>query len=324
MKKQPFLTLSAVLSILLLLCLAAIFHLLGGVERLSSYLEKQRQLVEDKHLSVEEVTITVPGLKDEYTFLYISDTHVVTTSNSDTSDVNTYATSRLPMFVNREGMTSARQFSGWIDLANDRQVDALLMGGDIIDCPSDSNLSFLSEQLSRLKMPYLYTLGNHDWTLPWSYLNDHARDSYRPLFAPYMDKNPAFHVLRLEGLTIAAIDNSSDQIDPAVLEPLSALLSEGTPVILLLHVPLYTEDLARKATEVWGNPIVLGDGGISPNESSAAFLEMIYAEHSPVVAVLGGHLHFGAQTILPNGILQIVADGGYKGNGLMIHVTSEN
>ena len=315
---------SIILSFLLILCLAAIFHLLGGFGRVSSYLEKQRQAAEDKHLSVDEITITVPGLKDDYTFLYISDTHVVTTADSDTSDVNAYAASRLPMFVNEEGMTSARQFSGWIDLAGDREVDALLMGGDIIDCPSDSNVSFLSAQLSRLKIPYLYTLGNHDWTLPWSYLNDHAKDYYRPLFSPYMDGDPAFHVLRLEGLTIVAIDNSSDQIDPAVLEPLSVLLSEGTPVILLLHVPLYTEELADKATEVWGNPIVLGNGGISPNETSAAFLEMIYAEHSPVVAVLGGHLHFGYQTTLPNGIPQIVADGGYKGKGLIIHVRSEN
>lgn len=324
MKTLTFRNLCVALFILLILCLAAIFRLWGGIDRLGTYLEKHRQSAEDKHLSVEEVFLTVPGLKKDYTFLYVSDTHVVTTSDSDTSDVNAYAVSRLPMFVNEEGMSSARQFSGWIDLANYRQIDAMLMGGDIIDCPSDSNLSFLSEQLSRLEIPYLYTLGNHDWTLPWSYLNDHARDYYRPLFAPYMDKNPAFHVLRLEGLTIAAIDNSSDQIDPAVLEPLSALFSEGTPVILLLHVPLYTEDLAGKAIEVWGNPIVLGKGGISPNETSAAFLEMIYAEHSPVVAVLGGHLHFGAQTTLPNDIPQIVADGGYKGNGLILHVTAEN
>ncbi|MBQ8812905.1 MAG: metallophosphoesterase [Lachnospiraceae bacterium] len=322
MKNLNFRLISAGLLVLVILCLAAIFHLFGGFGRISAYLEKRQQAAEDKHLSVEEVTLTVPGLNRDYTFLYIADTHVVTSSDTDTSDINTYAASRLPMFVNGEGMTSARQFSGWIDMANAESVEALLMGGDIIDCPSDSNLNFLAGQLAALKVPYLYTLGNHDWTLPWAYLDDHAKGYYRPLFAPYMDGNTSFHVMRLDGLTIAAIDNSSDQVDPAVLEPLAALLSEGTPVIILLHVPLYTEDLAAKATEAWGHPIVLGEGGITPNEASAAFLEMIYEETSPVVAVLSGHVHFGARTTLPNGIPQYVADGGYKGKGLIIHVTS--
>ena len=320
MKKMNLRFISAGLLVLVLLCFALIFHLFGGFGRVSTYLEKRQQAAEDKHLSVEEVTITVPGLSEDYTFLYIADTHVVTSGDTDTSDINTYAASRLPMFVNDEGMTSSRQFSGWIDMANEESVDALLMGGDIIDCPSDSNINFLAGQLAALKVPYLYTLGNHDWTLPWAYLDDHAQGYYRPLFAPYMDGNTAFHVMRLDGLTIAAIDNSSDQVDPAVLEPLAALLSEGTPVILLLHVPLYTEDLAARAIVAWGNPIVLGEGGITPNETSASFLDMIYAEDSPVVAVLSGHVHFSAQTTLPNGIPQFVADGGYKGKGLIINV----
>lgn len=320
MKKLNHRGIIAALMLLLFLCAAFIFHLLGGFDRITSYLERRAQLTEDKHLSIEEVNIAIPGLTKEYRFLYIADTHVVTVGDTDTSDVNAYANSRLPMFANDEGMTSARQFSGWVSMANEQNVDALLMGGDIIDCPSDSNMSFLAAQLAELNVPYLYTLGNHDWTFPWSYLNDHAEGYYRPLFAPYMDGSTAFHVLRLDGLNIAAIDNSSDQINPAVLEPLADLLAEETPVILLLHVPLYTEELAAKATENWGNPIVLGEGGITPNETSAAFLDMIYAKDSPVAAVLSGHVHFGAETILPNGIPQYVADGGYKGKGLMINV----
>ncbi len=322
MKKPNCRIVIAGLTILLLFCFIVIFHLLGGVHRVRSYIERQRQNSEDKGLSVTEVTLTVPNLPRDYQFLFLSDTHIVTVDDSDSADVNAYAQSRLPMFVNDLEMTSARQFPGWIAMANQLQADALLLGGDIIDCPSDANLTFLSGQLAKLKTPYLYAPGNHDWTLPWAYLNDHATDYYRPLLAPYMDGNPAFHVLRLDGLTIAAIDNSSDQIDPAVLEPLSDLLAEKTPVILLLHVPLYSEELAARAAAEWGNPIVLGEGGISPNETSSAFLNMIYAADSPVVAVLSGHVHFSAETVLPNGIPQYVADGGYKGKGLLIRINA--
>ena len=150
MKKMNLRFISAGLLVLVLLCFALIFHLFGGFGRVSTYLEKRQQAAEDKHLSVEEVTITVPGLSEDYTFLYIADTHVVTSGDTDTSDINTYAASRLPMFVNDEGMTSSRQFSGWIDMANEESVDALLMGGDIIDCPSDSNINFLAGQLAAL------------------------------------------------------------------------------------------------------------------------------------------------------------------------------
>ena len=38
-----------------------------------------------------------------------------------------------------------------------------LLGGDVIDFPSQGNLSFLEKNLEMLEMPYLYVPGNHDW-----------------------------------------------------------------------------------------------------------------------------------------------------------------
>lgn len=113
-----------------------------------------------------------------------------------------------------------------------------------------------------------------------------------------------------------------------VLEPYRELLSLGKPVIVLLHVPLATDTLLTRAKEDWSSPVVLGAGnygGIYPNETSTAFIELTLAENSPVVALFAGHVHFPDTSVLDGEteIVQYVGDAGYKGKGLLIQIVGE-
>lgn len=277
---------------------------------------------------IDTRTIVIPGISREYNLLFLTDTHIVIPDESAAAEIQDYSTQRLTHFTNDGGCVSSELFTAWIDYANKTDSDALLLGGDIIDSPSSANLEYLDSSLNKLKIPYLYAMGNHDWTYPWEYMTETGAEDYLPLLAPYMETNTSIHTLELEDFILIAVDNSSNQIHPDALEEYQQILSRNKPVILLLHVPFYTEDLLTKTSAVWPNSVVLGGGvhgGVYPNDVSAQFMSLTTAADSPVAAVLAGHVHLSDESMMDGEkeIPQIVGDAGYKGKGTLIHIRAK-
>ena len=279
-------------------------------------------------LHITEEEIVLPGVKGEYQFLFFTDTHVMAEGDEDSEAVQEYRRVRYEQLFGKGDDTSPDCLEGLISYANAREVDAVFMGGDIIDCPSQGNLKYLDAQLERLEMPYLYTLGNHDWTFPWEYMTERGKDTYIPLLEPYLAGDASLHVWENDDLLVIAVDNSSGQINDEVMEQYKELLKTDKPVILLMHVPLLTQSALSKAKEVWSTSVVLGGGnygGIYPNDTSTEFIELTTAKDSSVELVLSGHLHFYDKDYIveEKEILQLVGDAGFRGNGMLIHITGE-
>ena len=276
--------------------------------------------------SVNEKSLYVSGLTKDYTFLYLSDTHMIKLDGNESDQITENALPRMQLFVDNKGVTSADRFPKWIDFANEREVDMMLLGGDMIDFPSDANLNILKENLFKLKMPYVYTLGNHDWTYPWDYMTANGRETYRPLFDTFTNNSPAASITEYEELVILSVDNSSNQIDPEALTVVDEALSLKKPVIVIAHVPFSTDSLLEKAKTVWNSPVSIGmadKGGIFPDANTLAFQEKILADDSPVFCVLSGHVHFVDESTLNDSVTQIVGGAGYNGEGVLLHISPE-
>lgn len=293
----------------------------------------------EKHISEE--TIQLSGVAGEYNLLFLTDTHVIIRDENASDAAAENEAARYPGFVNEEGVSSAEQFPEWIRYANETKVDAVLLGGDIIDTPSDANLQWLKEQLAQLDMPYLYVNGNHDWTYPWEYMTEAGRETYLPLLKPLMNGNTAIQKLDFGEFTVVGIDDSSDQVDSAALPEYEKILEENRradfrpveirplevhPVIVMAHVPFITQSVLTKAREDWDNPVVIGAGnygGIYPNEDSEQFMALTTAEDSPVELVLAGHVHFYDRDVIEGekDVLQLVGGAGFRGEAILIHIT---
>lgn len=272
-----------------------------------------------------EEEIVIEGLNGEYEFLYLTDTHMIVQDEADSQQVKENAQARYEEFRNREGVPSAEQFGNWMAYANEEALDGVLLGGDIIDYPSEANIQHLKQNLDTLQMPYVYTLGNHDWTYPWEYMTLTGLETYLPMLDEFMEGNSAVHSRDYGEFVVVAVDNSGNQINDAAMAECERILEEGKPVILMLHVPIVTQSVLGRAKEVWSGGVVLGAGnygGIYPNETSQKFMDMITAEDSPVAAVLAGHVHFYDKDYIdgPKKVLQIVGDGGFKGSAVRITV----
>ena len=278
----------------------------------------------EKHITEENIQLD--GLEGEYTLLFLTDTHVVVRDSKASGQEAENQDSRYPMFVNEEGISAEEQFPEWVRYANEKKVDAVLLGGDIIDSPSEANLQWLKEQLEALDMPYLYINGNHDWTYPWEYMTDMGRERYLPLLEPFMQGNTAFQRLDLGGLVILGIDDSTNQVDAQALDRYREALMDNRPVIVMAHVPFMTQSALSKAVEAWNSPVVIGAGnfgGIYPNEESEKFISLTTAADSPVELVLAGHVHFYDRDVIEGekNVLQVVGAAGYQGNAVLIHIT---
>lgn len=299
-----------------LVCAAALAICSGGCSHKEASWEKR----------ITEETIYIEGLEGEYTFLFLTDSHVVIKDDGASEQEQQYAEQRYGMFVNEEGVSSAEQFPAWIAYANEADVDAVLLGGDIIDSPSDANIKWLKEQLAGLEMPYLYVPGNHDWTYPWEYMTDYGKENYLPELASMMQGNTAVHSVEAGELLIVGVDNSANQINPDAVSGYEELLTRDKPVILINHVPYATETLLPRALEEWSSPTVIGsgnDGGIWPDDSSGYFLKLTTAENSPVKLVLAGHVHLYDDNVINEEpeLRQITGGAAYEGCAVLLRVT---
>lgn len=277
---------------------------------------------------VREEYLVIEGLEKEYELLFITDTHVIVKSEEDDTQVAANAEVRFPVFADAAGVSAAEQFPYWMEYANEREVDAVLFGGDIIDYPSSSNIEFLNENISELEMPYLYTLGNHDWTYPWEYMTEKAKTEYIPALQPMISADGIIQVLDMGDFLVVSVDNSSGQINPEALEQYTEILEQEKPVIVMIHVPYVTDPLLSKANELWNTPVAIGAGnygGIYPSEESTVFLEATTAEDSPVIAVLAGHVHFYDKEYIGNEkpVIQIVGNAGFVRSGIVLHITGD-
>lgn len=285
---------------------------------------QKAELISPDDIIREELVIE--GLNQEYDLLFLTDLHIIVPSQEDSDRVIAYARERLPLFQNKQGVPSAEQFAGWMDFAADGHLDAVLLGGDMIDYPSLSNIEYLQGQLERLEIPYLYAPGNHDWTFPWEYMTDWGREEYLPLLEPLMQGNTSLQSLDMGEFIVVAVNNCSGQVSPEVADGYEELLSRDKPVIVIAHVPFLTQAVLAKAREEWDSPVVIGGGdygGISPDEVSEAFINKTTEMSSPVAAVLAGHVHFFSKDCLDGEkqVVQFTGDAGYQGKALLLHVT---
>lgn len=280
-----------------------------------------------QHITEEEIVIE--ELTGEYELLFLTDTHVVIKNEDDSAQLKEYTETRDGMFRNEEGISAAEQFHSYMKYANEEGVDGVLLGGDIIDCPSEGSLEYLEKELGSLNMPYVYTPGNHDWTFPWEYMTEKGKKEYLPRLYPYMENNTTLHSWDFGEFIVASVDNSEGQVNAEALAGYEEILKKGKPVIVLVHVPFLTQSVLTKGREVWKNPVVIGGGnygGIYPNEASEQFVQMTTAKNSPVVAVLAGHVHFYDKDVLEGekNVLQIVGDAGFHGSALRLTIKGKS
>jgi|GEM_PF-1168754 len=271
-------------------------------------------------LDVSMQTITIENLENDYKFLFLSDLHAINLNREESAEEINYKRIREKLFVNSNKIYAEDTLFSWVSFANSESVDALLLGGDIIDSPSKTNIAFLSNAFQKLKAPYLYTMGNHDWTIPAHYMDEYAVEEYKPLFKQFGLGDHGVTKIEYEDLIIVSVDDSANSVSEETLEAYREVALEGKPIILMLHIPIAEKSLNKKTAEMWSAPVTIGGEDVVTDNITKAFIDEVLAEDSPVVAVLSGHIHLGDTVKLTNRITEYSVGAGYEGKAILFHV----
>lgn len=210
-------------------------------------------------------------------------------------------------------------------VAKEANVALVALVGDMLSFPSEAAVEWLGERMAEAGLPYLYVAGNHDWHYEGmdGALEDLRRTWIEKRLRPlYQGQNPLMAALGINGLRFVALDDSHYEILPEQLEFYRAQVRTAQPLVLLLHIPLYTP--GRSVGYGCGHPQwgAATDRNFElerrPRWPQSGHTEVTMAFHREVfsspnlLGVFAGHIHRSSLDVF-NGIPQIVTDANATG-----------
>ena len=272
----------------------------------------------------ENVNLNVPGLKRNYSFIWISDLHVMADDVSEIEPKSMQAMTyrRDKRFNNpKSGKTPATLWRVLPDILNKSGADGVFFGGDICDTGSIANQKLLTEGMKKLTIPFIYTREDHDIT-PWHLINKDTTKQRQ--ITKELDGHKALHVKEFEDLIVVGLDYSVRRISKKVLKEFKAIYKKNKPMIIVMHVPIYPKGTKSPMAEwmkikgsMWGKP------RLQPKEVMGEFLDLISDAKGPVKVILSGHNHNVWDGYLAKGVRHHIFGPAFEGKIGIINVFSK-
>ena len=241
------------------------------------------------------------GLVQPIRILQVSDCHLSGCCEEDSEKAKAKSKKKTAEFLKETGgVTQEQRLKEALDLS--AEYDALVLTGDIADSPSRANLELLASMLEGRR--YLYTFGNHDY---YTYDSDSGnaddRERFLDDFLRFLPCDPSMDSLQVGGVNLVALDDSLAQFSALQLEFLKAESAKGLPILLFLHLPVYSPTFVPQAYEWWDSSMCVGTpadvlaahGETDPKMRAEAetLLMLDYIREEPLIkAIFASHLHF--------------------------------
>lgn len=256
-----------------------------------------------------EKEFQIPGLKNTYRILHITDSHIVMMGHREEGYIikgGPHMGKKLTDFgdvryehFSRNGITSAQRFASLCDQigANPTCADAIVFTGDILDFFTESAFDFMCENLKKIPIPYLFTLGNHD--MIFSKMSD---DQVRSKFTQLCGGNTEVQKLKLGELALIGIDNTRNYYSQQALLDLDQAMEGEEQVLLFQHIPLSTKEYHQMKVDLGEKDYALGNQGICEGDSWKVLFQKIEAPDSPIRALICGDCHVDHLSPLGNAV----------------------
>lgn len=300
--------------------------------------ERIRREVEGfRPLNIREVTVEI-GLKEPFDVMHVSDTHITRADTRDDERKISLAAGRsLLMNAGEHYLEEA------VRVAREKGM-YLFHTGDLQDFVSEANLDLVARYM--MEGDWFVCAGNHEYSLYMGEAKEdeaHKRRSYDSVQAAFPN-DLSFESRIIGGVNFVAVDDVYYNFTSGQLDRMKAEFARGLPVVLLVHVPLYTEELYASEMAGNGNECAYLVGvpdeltrdyqpGVTyplgevwryrkvQQHSDALTLEFVsYLKGQPLLrAILAGHMHrFFEERFSPSAV-QYVVGANYLGDAQVVH-----
>lgn len=255
------------------------------------------------------------GVEKPFTFLQTSDTHFVFTDENDTQRRRDFARGRGKDFPHAE------ENAAFIRRYVARTGYPIIHTGDLIDFITPANLRYCREFVRETGM--MMVAGNHeqahcvnDVFCPEDYRSDLARrEKTLDDIQSWFENDIRFTCRQIGGVNFVGIDDGNYQISSLQLEKLKAVAAEGKPILLFMHIPLYSRELQARHYDCYLAPpenvlTTYTPWQVYEQKANGKTLEACaYIRSQPLIkCVICGHLHLDHETKTPGQIKQFVTD----------------
>ena len=265
-----------------------------------------------EQIKILKTTVDI-GLGHEVKVLHVTDSHIALDDEGDERG-------RFKYFSNAEEF-----FHRTCEYAKENGL-TMLNTGDLLDAHTESNFAFADKYL--LPTDTIYAAGNHDFchfvgkaTEDYAYKWERIKYS-----APHLPNNLYFYSRVIDGVNFVTLDDSYYLMTDGQIELLRAEAARGYPIVLGIHIPLFTKAQAdrilangNKCAYLTGAPREYTDAYPPdrsrqqvPDESTLRAIEYINSEPR-IKAIVAGHTHINFEERLPGGAVQIPTAGGSHG-----------
>ena len=243
------------------------------------------------------------GATKPFTFLHVSDLHLAESDENDSPERRAFADSRKKHFLfYTEALSFLKDYVK-------RTGYPVVNTGDLLDFITPESMRVAKELIEQTDM--LYVAGNHEF---WHcYKNRFHFDDSVEAYAEkrqslaeierVLGRNIRFSRREINGVNLVCMDNGNYNIDRELFEQLKAVEAEGKPILLFMHIPLYSEGLGKDAKYGLGLPDSYLDALTPPErrerESDALTHEICdHIRRSPLIRyVFSGHIHHNVEIL---------------------------
>ena len=118
-----------------------------------------------------------------------------------------FATRRKDGNGDGDGIATDISFREAMEQARSLDVDLVALTGDIVHFPSKAGVECVAAQVEAVKMPVMFTCGNHDWMFPGLTSCVELRQTWWLALAPLHSGKTACAVKDIGGVRFLAVDN---------------------------------------------------------------------------------------------------------------------
>lgn len=271
----------------------------------------------DVKLNILKTTVNI-GLKKPVKLLQITDSHIAL------DDDGKQHIRAFEYFEGKYDGRSAAYFHAALKYASDNGL-FIINTGDTIDFFSKGNFDFLDKYLNGTD--YIYAAGNHDFCHCVGLAKEdrkYKRNNIK-IIAPHIKTNLCFDSVIIGEVNIVTIDDSYYLLTHGQIDMLKAEVAKGYPILLCMHIPIFTPDLADFVMLKQPCSYVIGATNDylnrypsdrrdqqKPDESTVEAIKYIKSE-SMIKAVFSGHIHNNFETKLNSDLMQYCTHGTYDG-----------
>jgi len=241
--------------------------------------------------------------------LHLSDTHLTCSNESDIPFRkygkrmdDGYKTTRH--YATKKRTTPLECLRNAMNMAQTEKVDMIVLTGDMVNNPSKTSVTTVSDELKKTGIPYIYIAGNHDWHYEgMAGTANELRENWRKkrLYPLYKSKSLSHFAVVKKGVNFIAIDNSTYQVDEQQLKFYEKQIALGLPSVLLVHIPVCLTSFSSRLTcghPDWGSKTDRNykierrqkwpeEGNL---KSTMDFVKSISSSKN-LIAILCGHTH---------------------------------